>query len=102
MVTRSLVWLLMEEHELWPVIAMLYLERQEHNRACLVVMGRSDVTTLRCLLQIGTMNEDDCWPRKGGRKAASSAVFREMLITLCKYSYEEMMKKSHLCKHKSF
>ena len=27
MVTRSLVWLLMEEHELWPVIAMLYLKR---------------------------------------------------------------------------
>lgn len=29
MVTRSLVWLLMEEHELWPVIAMLYLERHD-------------------------------------------------------------------------
>ncbi len=31
MVTRSLVWLLMEEHELWPVIAMASLQRHTVN-----------------------------------------------------------------------
>lgn len=57
MVTRSLVWLLMEEHELWPVIAMLYLQGHTEDSGSILSVHTTGNTCSLTLLPCGLVRK---------------------------------------------